>query len=58
MRKSEREYSFNESINRTMSGILEVAEAAFGTTPHWQFFRKTLLKRLNDLKREVESNFK
>jgi hypothetical protein len=49
--------NIEKSFSRTISQIVEVAEATFGTEQgsksKWEFFRTVLLKRLNGLKREV-----
>lgn len=40
-------------FQRTISHVLELSEGLFSEHPQWSFYRKVLLKRLNDLKREV-----
>lgn len=53
MKQGELEKCFARSISQ----ILEVAEGMFGTSNssrvQWEFYRSVLLKRLNELKREV-----
>jgi hypothetical protein len=42
-----------QSFSRTISQLLEVSEAMFGDQKQWGFYRKVLLKRLNELQREI-----
>ena len=42
-------------ISTAINQLLEVSEAAFGRSEHWPFFRKVILKRLNDLRRDLNS---
>lgn len=41
------------SFNSTISHILETAECTFGKDERWPLYRKMVLKRINELKREV-----
>ena len=42
-----------QSFARTISQLLEVSEGMFGDQKQWVFYRKVLLRRLNDLQREI-----
>lgn len=45
---------------KAISQIIEVAEAVYGTDAEnktkWEFYRTSLLKRLNELKRDIQKN--
>ena len=43
------------AFTRTIAGLLEFLEGVFGTHPQWTFVRKVVLKRMNDLRRDVEN---
>lgn len=47
-----------QSFTKTISQVLELSEAVFGGHEQWPFFRKVILNRLNDLRREVEAEVK
>lgn len=43
---------FEANTNKHIAMTMEIAEGVFGGDPMWVFFRRTLLRRLNDIKRE------
>ena len=43
-----------QAFAKTISQILEISEGMFGNHEQWIFYRKVLLKRLNELQREVQ----
>lgn len=40
-------------FSQCISHLMELSEGLFGHHQHWAFYRKALLKRLNDLRRET-----
>lgn len=48
----------DKAFARTISQLVEVAEAMFGTEQanrqKWEFYRSVVLKRLNELKRDIQ----
>lgn len=45
--------SFISSTSQNISLTMTIAEGMFGGDPMWPFFRRTLLRRLNDIKRDA-----
>ena len=42
----------DRSFSGTVRQLLDLFEAALGTDPRWQFYRRTILRLMNNLKRE------
>lgn len=43
----------DEKISVTIKQLLDLSEALWGDNPKWPFFRKLLLKNLNELRRDL-----
>lgn len=44
----------SENFSKSIAHLLELSEGMFGDHRQWRFYRKALLRELNNLKREVE----
>jgi hypothetical protein len=45
----------DEKISVSIKQLLDLSEALWGDNPKWPFFRKLLLKNLNELRRDLAS---
>lgn len=46
--------SIPNTFRHSIGEITDLAESTFGSHPQWPFFRRFLLRKLNNLKRNVE----
>jgi hypothetical protein len=44
----------DEKISVSIKQLLDLSEALWGDNPKWPFFRKLLLKNLNELRRDLD----
>jgi hypothetical protein len=48
--------SIPNTFRHSIGEITDLAESTFGSHPQWPYFRRFLLRKLNNLKRNVERN--
>jgi hypothetical protein len=46
--------SIPNTLHRSIGEIVDLSESTFGSHPQWPYFRRFLLRKLNNLKRNVE----